>query len=81
MDSRTEILQKLSQTPALALNNQKRNFVHVVPNLSDNPAEMLARFIAEAEKLTCKIHQVADEEEAVEEILSLIEGEEKILGW
>ena len=81
MDSRAEILQKLSQTPALALNNQKRNFVHVVPNLSDNPAEMLARFIAEAEKLTCKIHQVADEEEAVEEILSLLEGEEKILGW
>ena len=81
MDSRTEILQKLSQAPALALDNQKSDSVHVVPNLSENPAEMLTRFIAEAEKLTCKIHQVADEEEAVEEILSLIEGEEKILGW
>ncbi|MCP4142583.1 MAG: hypothetical protein GY755_20280 [Chloroflexi bacterium] len=81
MDSRRSILSKLSQRPSLALDNQKNDLVHVVPNLSDNPEELLLRFITEAEKLSCKTHQVTDEKGAVEEILALIEGEEKVLGW
>jgi len=81
MDSRTEILQKLSKTTTLALDSQKNGTVHVAPNISDDPDEMLARFITEAEKLTCNIHQVRDEKEAVKEILALVGSEKRILGW
>ena len=45
------------------------------------PEEMLARFIVEAEKLHCTIHQVADEKSAVEIILELLKDEKKVLGW
>jgi|SaaInlStandDraft_4_1057021.scaffolds.fasta_scaffold44036_2 L-lactate dehydrogenase complex protein LldG len=81
MDSKRAILDKLSSTPSLVLDSPESDFLHVVPNVSNNPEEMLTRFITEAEKLICKIHQVTDEEEAIEEILTLVEGEEKILGW
>lgn len=60
---------------------QKGDALHVVPNIPDNLEEMLSRFIVEAEKLTCKVHQVADEKDAVEVILSLVESEKNILGW
>ena len=81
MSSRENILEKLSQK---SLSFEKRNNVdnlHVVPNLSDNPAEMLAHFIVEAEKLHYTIHQVADEKSAVAIILELLKDEKKVLGW
>jgi L-lactate dehydrogenase complex protein LldG len=82
MGSRAEILEKLSRKKtAFGLDGADSGYHHVVPDISDNPEEMLSQFIEAAEKLSCKIHQVADEENAIEVILTLIEGEEKILGW
>ena len=82
MSSREEILQKLSiKKHSFASTRADAIYRHVVPDISDNPSEMLTRFIIEAEKLSCVIHQVTDEKEAIEKILYLVDGEETILGW
>jgi L-lactate dehydrogenase complex protein LldG len=80
MSSPEIILEKLSlKSPSFEKRNSLAD-LHVVPNLSDKPEEMLSRFIAEAEKLNCNIHQVSDETEAISAILGLVDGEETILG-
>jgi len=82
MDSRTAIFQKLSQKkPSFALSRAELEYKHVVPDTSDSPDELLARFIREAEKLSCTIHQVANEKEAIDEILALVKDEKRVLGW
>ncbi len=82
MGSREEILEKLSSKKILfSSEGAGSSYGHIVPDISDDPQEMLARFITEAEKLSCVVHQVADEKDAVEEILALIDGEKTILGW
>ncbi len=82
MSSREDILAKLSsKTGSFDSKNEDHSSLHVVPNVPDNPEEMLARFIEEAKKLDCEIHQVEDEKDAIEEILTLIEGKTEILGW
>ncbi len=81
MDSKKAILANLSPTPDFARNNRDGNFVHVVPDMPDTAEEILLHFVTEAEKLTCKLHRAADEKAAVKEILALIDGEERILGW
>ncbi len=82
MGSRGEILQKLSQKQlSFTSARADASYRHMVPDISDDPKEMLARFIAEAEKISCIIHQVANEKDAVEEILALVDGEKTVLGW
>ena len=82
MGSREDILERLSmKTGEIKVKTEVHSNLHVVPDVPDNPEEMLARFIVESEKLSCKIHQVSDEEEAIKEILALMEGEKTILGW
>ncbi len=82
MNSRENILAKLSsKTGSFDIEKDAHSNLHVVPNVPDDPKEMLARFIEEAEKLSCEIHQVDGEKTAIEEILTLIDGEDDILGW
>ncbi len=82
MSSKAEILEKLSiKKHSFASTRADASYRHVVPDISDNPQEMLARFIIEAEKLSCVIHQVVDEKDATEAILKLVGGEKTILGW
>ena len=82
MGSRENILKRLSiKTGKIKVKTDACSNLHVVPDLPDSPEEMLARFIVEAEKLSCKIHQVDDDKSAVDVILRLISGEKKILGW
>ena len=81
MNSRENILEKLSQKSHSFEERNSLDVLHVVSNLSDNPAEMLAHFIVEAEKLHYTIHQVDDEKSAVKTILELLKDEKNVLGW
>ncbi len=82
MDSRAKILAKLSQKkPFFSSYHVPAPYRHVVPNLSDSPQELLTPFIEAAEKLSCVIHQVTDEKNAIAEILTLVKGEKTVLGW
>jgi len=82
MSSRSEILHNLSQKKhSFTSSRDEVSYRHVVPDISDDPQEMLARFILEAEKLSCIVHQVTDQKEAVDEVLAIVDGEKAISGW
>jgi L-lactate dehydrogenase complex protein LldG len=82
MSSRADILHNLSQKkPTFTSSGTDAGYLHVVPNIPDDPQEMLARFIREAEKLSCVIHQADDQKDAVDKILALVDGGKTISGW
>ncbi len=74
MSSREQILGKLRKG--------KRPFTHIerpttyqpmVPQTEPNQAELTAKFVQEAEKAGCVLHQVANNQEAIAVILGLID--------
>lgn len=81
MTSREQILEKLR--------GRKRPFPHIIPPanpqhmspLSGDTESLLARFIQEAEALSAIVHQPADHEAAVDEILSIVGYDTSVLAW
>ncbi len=54
---------------------------HVVP-LDDISSDALRkRFVQEAEKLSCRVWQLADTDEALAQLLSLLDGDDMIISW
>lgn len=82
MSDRENILNKLRQaqqpfTDIPPVENRK----HVVPMADTSASALRERFVQEAEKLNCVIHAVGNEEDAIEQVLTLIGDDKTIQSW
>lgn len=82
MSNKNRILNKLrrAQQPFndLPVIDNRRKMI----NLADTSADALkARFIEEAEKISCSVYPAEDDTEALNKLLSLIDEVENILAW
>jgi L-lactate dehydrogenase complex protein LldG len=82
MDSREQILSRLRQSkrpfPTAAL---PVNYRPMTPIDDSSPAALRARFIAEAQKAACVVHQVVTPEAAMAAILELVGEDTTISSW
>lgn len=82
MSSRDLILGKLRQGerpfPGSA---PPGNYQPMVPLADTSLAGLTARFVQEAEKLACEVHQVADEEAALAAILGIVGADTAVSAW
>jgi len=83
MNSRTQILENLraAQRPFIDVTPSPETYLPMVPRNESTAENLRARFIAEAEKLSCIVHQPADSEIALETILDLLQNETQIMSW
>ena len=81
MDAREQILGKLRATQQpfadMAPIEDRRR---MIPMQDLSPAEQVRRFISEAEALGCFVYQVTSNE-AIEQIMELIDGDKTVLCW
>ncbi len=82
MNSRNTILKKLraTQTPFtdVAPIEQRRN---MVPLAETTPDALTQRFIAEAEKIGCRVYAAEDAAAAFERVFALLNGDKQISAW
>lgn len=82
MTSRERILGKLRSTRKPFANLPPPDtYRHIVPLEDSSPAALQTRFVAEMGKLGCKVTQTANESEAIDQILQLLEGDKTVLSW
>lgn len=81
MSARETILRKLKAVQPPFDIEAPDHYHPMVPLPDSSPAALKARFILEAEKLSCKVHQVADDESAIEQILALIGEDRSVMSW
>jgi L-lactate dehydrogenase complex protein LldG len=82
MNSRETILGRLREAKKPFPTAQSPTSYLPVSPLNDEDRQALtARFIKEAEALSCDVQLVGDEETAVQTILNILNGQEKILAW
>ena len=81
--SRQNILNRLQTTtqPFPQVSSPPETYQHMVPLSEHTPAALRARFITEAEKLACVVHQVTNDEEALAILLKIIGEETAVLSW
>lgn len=80
--SRDKIFNILSKAPTPFTEIESPSeYLPVVPVDDHQPEALKARFVAEAEKQACVVHQVADDLEAVEAILSILGDAKNISAW
>lgn len=82
MSSRNTILKKLraAQQPFTGIPPvaERRN---MVPLVDTAPEALFQRFVKEAEKLGCRVYTVPDGEAAIEQVLTLAQGEKAVSAW
>lgn len=82
MTSRETILERLRNVKQPFPDKQPiETYLPMVPSGSTTTVELLARFIDQAEKADCVVHQVKTSEHAIETVLSLIEEDKVISSW
>lgn len=57
------------------------DYLPVVPLDDHSPQALKVRFVAQAEKLACVVHQAKDETVAIQSICGLLQGAENISAW
>lgn len=82
MSSRDLILEKLrgGKRP-FANSTPPDNYIHMVPLADITPAALTARFVQEAEKLACVVHQVDDDAAALAAILKIVGKATAVSAW
>lgn len=82
MSSRDDILRRLRRaTPRLRDLPPLAPFDEVAVVENRDPAALRARFVAEAQKLSCQVHECAGPEQALQVLLALIGDDRAILSW
>jgi len=85
MSSRDQILGKLRQRAAggkpFPTVTSPTAHQRVVPLSDTSPAALLARFVQEAEKAACVVHQADDMEAAIAEILQIVGEDTAVSAW
>lgn len=82
MSSRDEILRRLRQAPnRLGELPPLPAYDEVAVVLERDPAALRARFMAEAQKLSCQVHACESADRALQVVLELIGADRAILGW
>jgi L-lactate dehydrogenase complex protein LldG len=82
MNSREIILKRLRQAQRPFPAAQPPSPRLPVASFSDDDRQALTgRFVQEAEALACQVRLVVDEEKAVQAVINLLQGQEKILAW
>ena len=82
MSSRERILQSLRGAPRPFDPIEKpTTYLPMTPLADQDAASLRQRFIAEAEKLSCKVHQVESPAHALEALLALVEDDKAVISW
>ena len=82
MNSREHILGRMrtAQKPFPAAQSPAKRMA-VTPLAADNQDILTARFVQEAQTLSCDVHSVKNAMAATQLILAILEGEKRILAW
>jgi L-lactate dehydrogenase complex protein LldG len=82
MNSRERILDRMrtAQKPFPAVQSPA-NRMAVTPLAADTQEILTARFVQEAQTLSCEVHLVEDTIAATQIILAILKGEKRILAW
>jgi len=82
MNSRERILDAL-RTARQPFSNKPapQTYLPMAPVADTDSAALTERFVTEAEKLSGRVHRTAGAADAIETVLSLLEGEESIIRW
>lgn len=82
MSSRERILNSLrGASRPFAPTEKPANYLPMTPLADHEPTALRQRFIAEAEKLSCRVHQVDSTANATETLLGLVGNDKHILSW
>lgn len=83
MSSREKILSSLrsAQQPFPKTPDPPDSYLPMVPLDGASQAELVERFVTEAEKLNCTIYRASDAADALETVMSLVENEASIMSW
>jgi len=83
MRSRDKILESLrvAQRPFPDVVSPPDDYLPMVPIGNPTAEELRERFVAEAEKLACIVHQSADSEVALETVLELLADQRQVMSW
>lgn len=83
MSSRENILAALREAPRpfAEASVPPDQYLHMAPHADQDLAELRERFVAEAEKLSCVVHQPATPGAAIEILLELLGEDKTIISW
>lgn len=82
MNSREHILGKLRQGKQVFSHNKRpNNYRPMVPQIKRDQVDLTTRFVQEAEKAGCVLHQVSGHQEAINAVLALIEQDTAVSCW
>ncbi|MCB9147758.1 MAG: lactate utilization protein [Caldilineaceae bacterium] len=82
MSSRERILNSLRNAPQpFGPIEKPATYLSMTPLADRSPAALRQRFIAEAEKLACHIHAIDSAAQALETLLALLAGDERVISW
>ncbi|MEZ4659208.1 MAG: lactate utilization protein [Caldilineaceae bacterium] len=83
MSNRERILNSLRNAPAQPFGpiEKPAAYLPMTPLPDQTPAALRQRFIAEAEKLACRVHPVDSPANALETLLTLLAGDERVISW
>lgn len=81
-DSRRQILDSLRAAQSPFPDARPPQAIRpVTPRAGDDPAALVAQFVAAAQALACQVHRAAGEQEALAAVLALLQGESAIACW
>ena len=82
MSNRDLILGKLREAKRPFPNSVPlTSYRPMVPLADTSPDALTARFVQEAEKLACKVHQVNDEDAALASIVQIVGRDTVVSAW
>jgi L-lactate dehydrogenase complex protein LldG len=82
MGSREQILARLKAAPKPFTDvPYPESYLPMVPIEDKSPAALRKRFVEEAQKLGCQVSEPSTPSQAIEEILSLLEGSPAVIAW
>lgn len=81
-DSREKILGRLrtARRPFGDVRQAER-YLPMVPVAQSSPAELRSRFIEEAEKLSCVIHEATGQEDAYKHLFDILGDDRRVASW
>ena len=82
MNSREQILGKLRQGKRPFPNAQSHTtYLPMIPKIEQDQTALTARFVQEAEKAGCVVHQVSGNQEAIDMVMQLIGADTAVSCW
>jgi len=80
--NRDQILNRLRAAhPALGTIEPGDKYLPVSPFMDQSPQGLLDRFVEQAKSLACMVYLPASQEEAIQVILDLLDGDHSVLAW